>query len=149
MKITIIKKGLIIYLAALVAGIIFASFYGGPVAYAPLFALFLIIPVSIIYIVLNYAFLRVYQEVEVHKLTKGEEHKYRALVENAGFLPIHNMEIGTFKSRCNLYEIPDKTKTTPKSCLGNLMERATGIEPASQPWEGRVLPLNHARIPLL
>ena len=110
MKITIIKKGLIIYLAALVAGIIFASFYGGPVAYAPLFALFLIIPVSIIYIVLNYAFLRVYQEVEVHKLTKGEEHKYRALVENAGFLPIHNMEIGTFKSRCNLYEIPDKTK---------------------------------------
>ena len=42
MKITIIKKGLIIYLAALVAGIIFASFYGGPVAYAPLFALFLI-----------------------------------------------------------------------------------------------------------
>ncbi len=110
MKITIIKKGLIIYLAALVAGIIFASLYGGPVAYAPLFALFLIIPVSIIYIVLNYAFLRVYQEVEVHKLTKGEEHKYRALVENAGFLPIHNMEIGTFKSRCNLYEIPDKTK---------------------------------------
>ena len=110
MKITIIKKGLIIYLAALVAGIIFASFYGGPVAYAPLFALLLIIPVSIIYIVLNYALLRVYQEVEVHKLTKGEEHKYRALVENAGFLPIHNMEIGTFKSRCNLYEIPDKTK---------------------------------------
>ena len=110
MKITIIKKGLIIYLAALVSCIIFASFYGGPVAYAPLFALLLIIPVSIIYIVLNYAFLRVYQEVEVHKLTKGEEHKYRALVENAGFLPIHNMEIGTFKSRCNLYEIPDKTK---------------------------------------
>lgn len=109
MKITINKKGLIIYLTALVAGIVFASFYGGPVAYAPLFALLLIIPVSVIYIVLNYAFLRVYQEVEVHKLTKGEDHRYRTLIENAGVLPIHNMEIGTFKSRCNLYEIPDKT----------------------------------------
>lgn len=26
------------------------------------------------------------------------------------------------------------------------MERATGIEPAYQPWQGRVLPLNYARI---
>ncbi len=25
------------------------------------------------------------------------------------------------------------------------MERVAGIEPASQPWEGRVLPLNHTR----
>ena len=25
------------------------------------------------------------------------------------------------------------------------MERAKGIEPSSQPWQGRVLPLNHAR----
>lgn len=26
------------------------------------------------------------------------------------------------------------------------MERVRGIEPLSQPWEGRVLPLNHTRI---
>ena len=26
------------------------------------------------------------------------------------------------------------------------MERVTGIEPVSQPWEGRVLPLNHTRL---
>ncbi len=26
------------------------------------------------------------------------------------------------------------------------MERAKGIEPSSQPWEGRILPLNHARL---
>jgi len=110
MKITLFRKNFILYLFSLVAGIVFASFYGGPVAYAPLYALLLIIPVSLIYIVLNYAFLRVYQEVEIHKLTKGEDHKYRTLIENAGILPIHNMEIGTFKSRCNLYEIPDKTK---------------------------------------
>ena len=110
MKVKIIKRGLFIYLAELIAGIVFSSYYGGPVAYAPLYALLLVIPVSIIYIVINRSFLMVYQAVEVHKLTKGEDHKYRALIENAGLLPIHNMEIGTYKSRCNLYEIPDKTK---------------------------------------
>ena len=26
-----------------------------------------------------------------------------------------------------------------------MLERAKGIEPSSQPWEGRILPLNHAR----
>ena len=25
------------------------------------------------------------------------------------------------------------------------LERVAGIEPASQPWEGRILPLNHTR----
>ncbi len=110
MKIKIIKKGFLIYLAELIAGIVFSSFYGGPVAYAPLYALLLVIPVSVIYIVINRSFLMVYQDVEVHKLTKGEDHNYRVLIENAGFLPIHNMEISTYKSRCNLYEIPDKTQ---------------------------------------
>ncbi len=109
MNLTINTKGLLVYLAALIAGIVFSSFYGGPVAYAPLFALLLLIPVSILYIILNFRFLRVFQEVEVHKLTKGEDHRYRAYIENAGFLPIHNMAIGTYKDRCSLYEIPDGT----------------------------------------
>ncbi len=29
---------------------------------------------------------------------------------------------------------------------GSLIVRARGIEPRSQPWEGRILPLNHARM---
>jgi hypothetical protein len=29
--------------------------------------------------------------------------------------------------------------------LETFYERVAGIEPASQPWEGRVLPLNHTR----
>ena len=28
------------------------------------------------------------------------------------------------------------------------LERVTGIEPVFQPWEGRILPLNHTRINL-
>lgn len=26
------------------------------------------------------------------------------------------------------------------------VERVTGIEPASQPWEGRILPVNYTRV---
>ena len=35
-----------------------------------------------------------------------------------------------------------------KSCtkVQDLVERATGIEPASSAWEAEVLPLNHARV---
>ena len=107
MKITFTIKNLLIYLAVLTAGIVFASFYGGPVAYAPLSALLLLLPASAAYIYACYKFLRVYQEIEVHKLTKGEVHKYRASFENAGVIPIHSMSVGLYRDRCNLYEISD------------------------------------------
>ncbi len=110
MKITFAKPNLLIYLAALAAVTVFASFYGGPVAFAPLFVLLLHIPVSIIYILISFKFLMIYQEIEVHKLTKGEVHKYRAYFENAGLLPIHNMALGIYTDRCTLYEIPSETR---------------------------------------
>ncbi|SDB31168.1 Protein of unknown function DUF58 [Pseudobutyrivibrio sp. YE44] len=107
MSVTIQKKNLIIYLAFLVAAIVYSSFYGGPLSYGVLYALLLIVPVSILYIIINYRCLCVYQEVDVHKLTKGEEHKYRILIENAGPLPIHEMKLGVYEDRCVLYEIKD------------------------------------------
>ncbi len=30
--------------------------------------------------------------------------------------------------------------------LGRLMERVMGVEPTSQPWEGRILPMKYTRI---
>ena len=112
MTITVHKKGLFIYLLALVSSIVFSSFYGGPVSYAFLYAMLLLIPTSIIYIFINNHFLQIYQEIEVHKLTKGEDHKYRALVENAGLFPVHNMKLGILKDRCTLYEIEDGRSIT-------------------------------------
>ncbi len=43
------------------------------------------------------------------------------------------------------------TSALRKHCSGQLsytgkMERVTGIEPVSQPWEGRILPLNDTRL---
>jgi uncharacterized protein (DUF58 family) len=107
LKVSISKRGTLIYLAVLAGSLVFASFYGGPVSYGLLYTVLLIIPISIIYIILNFAFLRVYQGLEVHKITKGEDHEYRTTIENEGLLPIHRMQIYLLKDRCNLYEIQD------------------------------------------
>lgn len=107
MKIQINKIRLIIYLAVMTASLVFSSFYGGPVSYAWLYAIVLLLPVSLLYIFLNYRFLRIYQEIEVHKVVRNEDHAYKALIENAGILPIHRMRILLFSDRCNLYEIEE------------------------------------------
>ena len=107
MKIRIHPQGASIYLAALAAGVAFASFRGGPVSYAWLFAVLLLLPLSALYLYANCRFLSVYQEIEVHRLVCGEDHKYLAKIENAGPLPIHKMRLRTWNDRCNLYEIAD------------------------------------------
>ena len=105
MKVKIHKRGIISYLIGLVLSIIFASYYGGPVSFACLYGMLLIIPVSILYTILNYKFLNIFQEIEVYKVTKGEEHRYRVLFENAGIFPVHRMGMFTLDDRCSLYEI--------------------------------------------
>lgn len=107
MNVTVKKRNLIIYLIVLVGSIVFSSFYGGPVSFAWLYAVLLVLPLSILYIFVNFHFLMIYQEIEVHKLTKGEVHRYRAFIENDGLMPIHRMQLFTYKDRCNLYEIED------------------------------------------
>ncbi len=110
MRITFLRKNLLLYSLFLTASIVFSSFYGGPISYALLYAFILLIPVSVIYIFINFNSLRVFQEVEVHKLTKGEEHQYRLILENEGFLPIYGMSISLYEDRCTLYDIEDRKK---------------------------------------
>lgn len=105
MKIKVQKWKFIIYLVVVAACFVFASFYGGPVAFAWLYGVLLLIPVSILYIFVNNSFLRIYQEIEVHKLTKGEVHSYRVAIDNEGILPIHRMKLYLYEDRCDLYEI--------------------------------------------
>ena len=105
MKVTVNKLKFIIYVIVLIGSFVFASFYGGPVSFAWLYAVLLLIPISIIYIFINNSFLRIYQEIEVHRLTKGEEHKYRVSIDNEGFLPVHRMKLFLYEDRCELYEL--------------------------------------------
>ena len=106
-RIYIEKKRLLAYFAVLILSIIFASFYGGPVSFVWLYFILLLLPVSVIYIVLNYRFLSLYQEIEVHRVSKGENHNYRVMVENGGILPIHGMTLGLYKDRCDLPEVKE------------------------------------------
>ena len=105
MNLRIHPVGAAIYLICLGACVAFASFYGGPVSFAWLNACLLLLPLSALYIFLNYHFLRLYQEIEVHRVVRGEDHKYLAKIENAGPLPIHRMRLRTWDDRCHLYEI--------------------------------------------
>ncbi|MCR5403917.1 MAG: DUF58 domain-containing protein [Butyrivibrio sp.] len=107
MKIVVDKKGLLVYLLILVLSVLFASFYGGPVSFVWLHAILLIFPISVLYIFLSHYFLSLYQEIEVHKLSKKDRHDYRLILENNGILPIHGMTLGLYSDRCDLDEIKE------------------------------------------
>ena len=105
MKLLINRKGAAVYLVMLAAAVAAASVRGGPVTFAPLYALLLLVPVAVGYIFLNYKFLRIFQEIEVHRVVRGEDHTFRAVIENEGLLPIHRMRLLLFDDRCDIYEI--------------------------------------------
>ena len=71
MQIHINIKGLILYLAVLAASLVFASFYGGPLVFAWLYAILFMLPLSGVYILLNYRFLRIFQEIDLHRVSKN------------------------------------------------------------------------------
>lgn len=110
MKLLLHPRNLILYFMVAAGSVAFSSFYGGPASFAWLYAVLLLIPLSALYILANYAFLRVYQEIEVHRVVRGEDHRYSAKIENAFILPIHNMGIRLYSDRCSLYEIEDGQK---------------------------------------
>ncbi len=100
-------KGMALYLAATAGSLVFSSFYGGPAAFAWLYAMLLLIPLSAAYIFANFLFLRLYQEIEVHRPVRGEDHRYRVKIENAGILPVHAMGLRLWGERCILYDIEE------------------------------------------
>ncbi len=108
MKLKVHKGRLILYFGVLVLSIVFASFYGGPVSYLWLHAMMLLLPLSFFYLFLNYFFLRIYQEVDVIKLTKGETHTYSAVLENVSILPLHKMKLHLYTDRCRLFDMEDE-----------------------------------------
>ena len=99
-KIDISPAGSVIYIIFLIAAIVFASFFGGLLPYVILYGILLLIPVSIAYIVVNFIFLQVYQELNVHRLVKGDRHVLSISMENTGLLPIHDMELVLYLDRC-------------------------------------------------
>jgi uncharacterized protein (DUF58 family) len=115
MSIRLSKKGCAAYIIALISAVVFASFYGGLLPFLLLYAVLLLIPVSIIYIVLNYRFLSVYQELDSHRIVKGESHDFTVSLDNTGILPIHDMKMILHSDRCDFDAIRDKAKISLKA----------------------------------
>lgn len=107
MRIRFNIKGSIIYITILISSIVFASFYGGLLPFALLYGILLLIPVSVIYIILNYNFLSVYQELDAHRVVKGEQHELIISFENRSILPVHDMELILHSDRCDISGIKD------------------------------------------
>lgn len=112
MRITFNKKGILYYLVFLAGSLMLASFCGGPVSFVLLYGLLLILPLSLVYIFINIVTLSLYQEIEVHKLSKGDSHDYRIILENTGFLPVHKMAFGLYKDRCDLADLSDEDRVS-------------------------------------
>ena len=100
-------KGSIAYFLILIAGIVFASFYGGLLPFIILYGELLIVPISFIYIFLNYHFLYVFQELDAHRVVKGETHDLLMSFDNTGIFPIHDMQLVLHSDRCDFEGIID------------------------------------------
>ncbi|MCR5421011.1 MAG: DUF58 domain-containing protein [Lachnospiraceae bacterium] len=107
MKIRFNLTGSFIYISVLILSVIFASFYGGLLPYVLLYGNLVILPVSFVYILLNYKFISIYQEIDVHRLIKGEQHKLLISFENTGLFPVHDMELILHSDRCGFNDIKD------------------------------------------
>ncbi len=110
MRIRFNIKALTVYLLILTAGIVLASFYGGLLPFVFLYGMLLLLPLSLVYVILNYHFLSVYQELPDHRVVKGDPHEFLISFENRGFLPIHDMDLILHSDRCDLEGIRDGEK---------------------------------------
>jgi uncharacterized protein (DUF58 family) len=102
MKVHVNRIRLIIYFIMLTGSIVFASFYGGLLPFVILYGMIVFIPVSLLYIALNYHFLSIFQELPKHRVVKGETNTFRILIENRGLLTIHEVILDIYNDRCNL-----------------------------------------------
>lgn len=82
-----------IYMILLVAAWVFISFYGGAFPYMIFYTVVAVLPTAACYIWYAHRHIRIYQELEQHKVRKGEIVNYQLLIENTGFLPIVEIQL--------------------------------------------------------
>lgn len=99
-----------IYVILLAAAWIFISFRGGAFPYMIFYTVVALIPTAVFYIIYVHRHIRIYQEIEEHKVTKGEVVNYQLLVENTGFLPVVGMELFFEEELAEMKGIEEKRK---------------------------------------
>ena len=77
------RKRSVLYFALLAATVVWISFQGGVMPYLCFFTVLLYLPVTLLYTLLTWHCLHIWQELPTHHLKKGEETKYRLVLENS------------------------------------------------------------------
>jgi len=87
------KVNRLICIVAIIGSGIFASYYGGNVAYALLYLTILIPIAAFLYTVYVYFRFRLYQEIGSHLITKGEWNDYSFVIANEDIITYRNIKV--------------------------------------------------------
>ena len=104
------------YCIVLVLCIIWASFMGGALPYLCLFSMALYLPVSLIYMLVSYHMLMIYQEITDHRVMKGEEQPWKLMLENTGPVRVNDLEL-VLETALSEMTVPENAAKAPLLCL--------------------------------
>ena len=104
------RRNRLILCAVIIAAGIFASFYGGNVAYA-LFYITLTVPAaSILYTIFVYCRFCLYQKIEQKRVLKGELIPYEFTLSNEDVISYTNIKVNFFTDRSSVLDTGGKTE---------------------------------------
>ena len=78
----------------LLVALVFAlvTFREGALSYAVFYTVIGLLPAYAAYVIYIRVALNIFQELSLHKVTKGAESEYSLIIENTGFLPVNGLE---------------------------------------------------------
>ena len=101
-------KSRIVVLGSIIATCIFASFFGGNIAYS-LFYFTLAIPLGALgYVVYVYCRFKIYQSVETKTVVKGEPVPYRIELSNEDKVTYHSIKMNFFREKSYVLDINEE-----------------------------------------
>ena len=93
-----LKLNRLIYFILCVAALVLASFRGGPVTYTLLFGLLLIAPIALIYLLVVYAYFKLYQVLGSKHITAYEPVSYYFILKNEYLLNFCHISISMYST---------------------------------------------------
>ena len=103
-KIRLPRPSQAVYMLFFIAATIYVSNRGGAFSYALFFTLLCYPPLSLLYLLLTRASIRIYQELPVREMKKNVDEPYELTIENAGFLPSAGIMLHAYKGRAEFGE---------------------------------------------
>lgn len=104
------KRNRIIYFLLCIAAVVLASFKGGPITYSILFGVLLVAPVSLIYLLIVYAFFKLYQVLGTKHITAYEPIPYYFVLQNEYLLNFCHISVSTYSTFSYIDELQQDGK---------------------------------------